>query len=317
MICPKCNRKYEDDMSKCLWCDAPNPNFGKGPTSNNNAPQEIDQANAPEDKEHENKPHKGTLIFWMGALFGELGIHCFISGRTLRGILYAVFGGFTLNFIIGALNPFGVSFPVGVYIFTNLASIVITILACIDIWKIASGKYTHQKKGFTYEGATWMFVIAILAYFVNGIFIFAGTVRNISNGFFDINTYESQLSSIQDCYETTAASIDDYIVRQEKFFAAEKHLGSFEDIAFIESAYKCNNSRHFQTQDLKIGISVSYRALKGCNRNSIWTYSASVQDDKLVWYATMPKDEKCKETFPKFYELKDKLEKQQAESSAQ
>ena len=24
MICPKCGEKYEDDMPRCLWCDAPN-----------------------------------------------------------------------------------------------------------------------------------------------------------------------------------------------------------------------------------------------------------------------------------------------------
>ena len=24
MICKKCGREYEDDMPKCLWCDAPN-----------------------------------------------------------------------------------------------------------------------------------------------------------------------------------------------------------------------------------------------------------------------------------------------------
>lgn len=28
MICPKCNRKYEDDMPRCLWCDALKPNYG-------------------------------------------------------------------------------------------------------------------------------------------------------------------------------------------------------------------------------------------------------------------------------------------------
>lgn len=304
MICPKCNRKYEDDMPKCLWCDAPNPYYGKDPS----AIQEINQVDIPEEKEQECKPHKGTFLFWMGAILGGLGVHCIISGRNLRGILYAIFGGFTINFFIGALNPFGISFPVWVYIFSNLASVFITILACIDLWKIASGKYTHQKKGFTYDGATWMFVIAILVYCVNGMFIFATTTKNIGNGFFDINTYESQLSSIQDCYETTAASIDDYIVRQEKFFAAEKRLGSFEEIAFIESAYKCKNTRHFRTEDLKIGISVSYLAFKGCSRKSTWTYAASIQDDKLVWYVTVPKDEKCKETFPKLFELKDKLE---------
>ena len=122
-------------MPKCLWCDAPNPNYGKDPT----AIQEINQVDTPEDEEKSNS-HKGTLLFWMGAILGGFGVHCFISGRILRGILYAVFGGFTLNFLIGFLNPFGVSFPVGVYIFTNLASIVITILASIDLWKIARGK---------------------------------------------------------------------------------------------------------------------------------------------------------------------------------
>lgn len=25
MICPKCHRKYEDDMPKCIWCDEPRP----------------------------------------------------------------------------------------------------------------------------------------------------------------------------------------------------------------------------------------------------------------------------------------------------
>ena len=24
MICKKCGREYDDDMPKCLWCDAPN-----------------------------------------------------------------------------------------------------------------------------------------------------------------------------------------------------------------------------------------------------------------------------------------------------
>jgi hypothetical protein len=27
MICSKCGEKYEDDMPRCLWCDAPNPDY--------------------------------------------------------------------------------------------------------------------------------------------------------------------------------------------------------------------------------------------------------------------------------------------------
>ena len=29
MICPKCGEEYEDDMQCCLWCDAPNPSYGR------------------------------------------------------------------------------------------------------------------------------------------------------------------------------------------------------------------------------------------------------------------------------------------------
>lgn len=25
IVCKKCGEKYEDDMPRCLWCDAPNP----------------------------------------------------------------------------------------------------------------------------------------------------------------------------------------------------------------------------------------------------------------------------------------------------
>ena len=29
MICPKCGDKYEDDLPRCLWCNAPNPKYGR------------------------------------------------------------------------------------------------------------------------------------------------------------------------------------------------------------------------------------------------------------------------------------------------
>lgn len=337
MICPKCGRKYEDDMPQCLWCDAPNPKMKKQPEPEQETKieqhpvqEKLDETNAisnqncecPEtsettEPEDNTMPRKGTLIFWMGAIFGELGVHCIMSGRTLRGWLYLFFGGFTFNFLKGFLGPLNIHFPLWMHILMNLASVVVTLLACIDVWKIAQGRYVHSKKGFTYTGAKWMFAIAILCYMINGIFIASSTIKIISNGFFNIETYDRTDDNVQACYENMASSVEDYIDRQEKFFAAEKRLGNFEVIAFIPTAYKCHIN-HFVTQDLGIGISIKYRSfITDCKTGSIWTFSASVQDDKLVWYATMPKDEKCKETFPKFYELKDKLEKQQTESSAQ
>ena len=341
MICPKCGRKYEDDMPQCLWCDAPNPKMKKQPepkpaleptkefelepvqkipadsrtfTGPDDECPEFSETTEPED---DGKPRKGTLIFWMSIILGEAGVHCFMSGRTLRGWLYLFFGGFTFNFLKGFLSPLNIHFPLGVHILMNLASIVVTVLACIDVWKIAQGKYVHFKKGFAYTGAKWMFAIAILCYMTNGIFIAASTTKTISNGFFNIETYERTDDNVQACQESMASSVEDYIDRQEKFFAAEKRLGNFEEIAFIPTAYKCRIN-HFVSQDLGIGISIKYRSfITACKTGSIWTFSASVQDDKLVWYTTTPKDENCKETFPKLYELKEKLKNQQPNSDIQ
>lgn len=318
MICPKCGRKYENDMPQCLWCDAPNPTMNKqAEPAQEPVPEKIDgtsvtaeqnyecsESSKTKEPEDNTKPRKGTLIFWMSVIFGELGVHCIMSGRTLRGWLYLFFGGFTFNFLKGFLSPLNIHFPLGVHILMNLASIVVTVLACIDVWKIAQGKYVHFKKGFAYTGAKWMFAIAILCYMTNGIFIAASTTKTISNGFFNIETYERTDDNVQACQESMASSVEDYINRQEKFFAAEKRLGNFEEIAFIPTAYKCRIN-HFVSQDLGIGISIKYRSfITACKTGSIWTFSASVQDDKLVWYTTTPKDENCKEAFPKLYEIK-------------
>ena len=56
MICPKCKRKYEDDMPKCLWCDAPNPNYGAEDTPENESEPEI----KPEIKAETPKPETKT-----------------------------------------------------------------------------------------------------------------------------------------------------------------------------------------------------------------------------------------------------------------
>lgn len=310
MICPKCGRKYEDDMPKCLWCDAPNPGPEAAPSCKQDATTDENTQNG----NQENKPAKGTLIFWMGALFGELGIHCFISGRPLRGCIYLLFGGFVFGFIQGFFGAFGVHFPVGLHMVMGFISIAIAILACIDIWKISSGKYTNIKTGVPYKGKTWMIVITILVYIVTGLIILGNITSKVKTGFLNPESYESKppIQKNAEDAEKIANAIEAYALKQELFFESNKQLGSFEEIGFEQ-----NSSLHFDVQDLGMGISVRYKSFLGCTNGSIWSYSASIQDDNIVWYFVLPKDGKCRETFPKLYELKEKLKNQQPNSDIQ
>ena len=159
MICPKCKRKYEDDMPKCLWCDAPNPNYGAEDTSENETEPEI----KPESPKHENKPatepesklanrhshHKskepGLKIFWLALLIGFTGAHCSSSGRNLRGALYLIFGGLTYKIIYLILRENGFTIPTAVGAIAFIGYAVIVFLFLKDVWK--REKNTSQNRG--------------------------------------------------------------------------------------------------------------------------------------------------------------------------
>ena len=297
MICPKCGEKYEDDMPNCLWCDAPNPNYGLEP------PEGQLQDNL------QGTTRKGTLIFWMCAIFGETGIHCLMSGKILRGIIYAICGGFLISFWSGFLGPFGIHFPVGIHFVAYMASLPIVVLKCIDLWKITQGKYSHTKKGFKYKGTTWMVVIGILVIIFDGAFAIGSFVSHANTGFLNMVSYDkaaqdaAKLETEQEYSETAAAIVETYMKDQEQFFKNENKLGSFKDIG-----YSNPQADHFSMQDIGSGIAVTYRSFLKCKYRSTWYYNASIQEGKIVWYQTTPEDEKCKEVFPKLYELVGKPE---------
>jgi hypothetical protein len=43
MICPKCGEKYEDDMPRCLWCDASNPVEERNPAGDDSPKEESQE----------------------------------------------------------------------------------------------------------------------------------------------------------------------------------------------------------------------------------------------------------------------------------
>lgn len=65
MICPKCGDKYEDDMPCCLWCDAPNPYYGKEKPPS--APKKVSVI-----KRNIREIESDSEVFYDGAVF-ELG----------------------------------------------------------------------------------------------------------------------------------------------------------------------------------------------------------------------------------------------------
>ncbi|MBR3670331.1 MAG: hypothetical protein IKN70_10060 [Fibrobacter sp.] len=81
MICPKCGDKYEDDMPRCLWCDAPNPNYGEGTQPSFPKKVSVIKRNIGEIESDSEVFHDGTvfklgrtkhvlntiaMIFWLG-----------------------------------------------------------------------------------------------------------------------------------------------------------------------------------------------------------------------------------------------------------
>ena len=62
MICKKCGRKYNDDMPKCLWCDAPNEGPDNAPETETQTSDE--QQSAFNQEEPENVVRGKSAIFW-------------------------------------------------------------------------------------------------------------------------------------------------------------------------------------------------------------------------------------------------------------
>ena len=79
MICKKCGREYEDDMPKCLWCDAPNDN--KVDPSATNPAVETSQEDAEPLTECEISSQKAQrwLMFFFLSLLTTIAIAWFFS----------------------------------------------------------------------------------------------------------------------------------------------------------------------------------------------------------------------------------------------
>ena len=305
MICPKCKRKYEDDMPKCLWCDAPNPNYGAEDSPENESEPEIkpetpkpqrpkSETPKPESPKHENKPatepesksanrhshHKskesGLKIFWLALLIGFTGVHCIESGRRLRGVLYLIFGGLTYKIIYIILRNNGFTIPAPVCAITFIAYAVIVFLFMKDVWKIALGKYRSRKTGKKYESKSWMPAFAL-------IFTIIRVVMLNYDGY---SSYEMVWNNGERVTAKMKLAVEDYMLAQKNYFERTGKIGDAKTIQYMDLSVKWNDN---------------------------FLYSMA-GNGVLDWEISLPKDSRCNEFAHQLVSLKESLKNTPKES---
>ena len=229
----------------------------------------------------------GTLIFWLCQIMGELGVHCFVCGKILRGLLYL-----SLTIIPIFVIPLAVSFVTflgkrmyGLDLISGIMALIVAVLVFIDAWTIGNGRYENKINGKKYRGGLWMKIVAILGLALNLTYVFFG-------GYF-FNISETISNDIKTKIVTALnAGINDYLERQGKFFDREHQIGSFEQIGYT------SNAEYLDFIDLNAGMKVSYKVNFECSLQSTWMIIPSIVDGKLKWNVTEPEDTRCSENFP-------------------
>ena len=312
MICPKCKRKYEDDMPKCLWCDAPNPNYGAEDTPENESEPEI----KPETPTHKNKPaadptkghshHKskepGLKIFWLALLLGFTGVHCSSSGRTLRGALYLVFGGLFYKMVYLIFQHNGITIPAAVCAVAFVCSTVIVFLFLKDVWKISLGKYRNRKTGKKYESKSWMPALAL-------IFTILHVVMLNYNGY---TTYEIVWNNGERVTAKMKLAVEDYMLAQKNYFEQTGKIGDVKEIRYMSGSVKWNGQFLYR-MDGK-GLEVTYMSNYHCPYNTIWQILPVIHNGTLDWEINLPENSRCNEFAHQLVSLKESLSNMPKES---
>ena len=296
MICPKCKRKYEDDMPKCLWCDAPNPNYGAEDTPENETEPEIKPETEPEKGlSHHKSKEPGLKIFWLALLLGFTGLHCTNSGRTLRGTLYLVFGGLFYNMVYLIFRHNGITIPAAVCAVAFACSTVIVFLFLKDVWKISLGKYRNRKTGKKYEAKSWMPALAL-------IFTIFHIVMLNYNGY---TTYEIVWNNGERVTAKMKLAVEDYILAQKNYFEQSGKIGDVKEIRYMSGSVKWNGQFLYR-MDGK-GLEVTYMSNYHCPYNTIWQILPVIHNGTLDWEINLPENSRCNEFAHQLVSLKESL----------
>lgn len=241
------------------------------------------------------KTLNGTLVFWLCAILGEFGVHCFVCGKTLRGLLYLsliLFSCFVIPLVASLIIIAGGHLCLLDFV-PGLLILIVEVLVFVDAWTIGSGRYINKKKGLKYRGGLWMKIIAVIGAVANLFYVIC-----TENEFcFNISQTINKDIKVKVASELNGG-FNDYLEKQMVFFNREHQVGDFEKIGYV------SNSEFFEFKDLNPGVSVSYKVNLECSYQSTWMLIPSVVDGKLEWNVTEPKDKRCSDNYP--LKLKDK-----------
>ena len=317
MICKKCGRKFDDDMPKCLWCDAPNPKYSaedapeppKESKQDSKKESKITRKPEKEAKRHAEAPAKtphkksgresGTSIFWLAFFGGFFGAHCFKAHRYRRGILYLLFGGAIYRLLFKAYMHMGIVFPMPLAAFFLVASLVVGILYVFDIWKIALEKYRNHKTHHRYLAMPWMKIMACVAVAIYG-FIAYSTVNFIKD---NIVKHGRPTAAV------IALKMEAYTIAQEKYFSETGKIGNFKEINYNVDFERW--MRFYSLAEEDKSLRVTYMGNLNCPKGTTWTLKASVVDSSLVWDLASPTDARCTAMAPQLAKLEKRVEEKE------
>ncbi|SHM75414.1 hypothetical protein SAMN05720472_2105 [Fibrobacter sp. UWR3] len=308
MICPKCKRKYEDDMPKCLWCDAPNPNYGKEEIPEQDTAPVVATSAAPIKKatekqvEKPSRPHShhkskepGLKIFWLALLIGFTGAHCSSSGRNLRGALYLIFGGLTYRIIYLILRNNGLTIPAAVCAIAFVGYAFIVFLFLKDVWKISLGKYRNRKTGKKYESKSWMHALALIFTIIHAVML----------NFDGYSTYEIVWNSGERVTAKMELAVEDYMLAQKNYFEQTGKIGDVKEIRYMSGSVKWNGQFLYRMDGN--GLRVKYMTSYHCPYKTEWRIHPVLHNGALDWEITLPEDSRCNEFAHQLVSLKESL----------
>ncbi len=286
MICPKCNRKYDDDMPRCLWCDALNINYEMNVNK-----RQINEELKTDALKKNVESSKGTVIFLLTALGGECGLHLFMTGYYLRGFAYLFLGSFTYSLLCGFFGMF--VFPLYFYFLAPAFVVTIRFLCFRDLWNICRGKFFNKKKKILYSSAKWM----------NVLLPFVGCVYLLISGFECVNQFANYSMIGQ---KRLKSIMQTYVDCQEKYFMLNRKIGTVDEINF--DSIVDINSNYFTYNEITNGIEIENQTSYGsCQSHTKWRITANFEK-KLNWKIDLPEEKFCKKIFPELKELKKKIQ---------
>ena len=315
MICEKCGRRYEDDMPKCLWCDAPNQKYdssSKGTNTTQPPETKVVSKNEHVSKKTVEKKHSSpdptiresaTPVFWYCFLLGSCGLHCFKSGKRKKGILYLLFGGLIYGLAYLAFSENGAIFPSWFAVAGLVSACFVKVLVIKDQWKISLGKYRSRRTGRRYRAKAWMIPLALVATILTGLAIY----------FSAIFLNDNVLKKGRQIAAKMELEVEAYMIAQQNYFDKNGKIGNFEDIGF-KSVHSL--SQYYSFESAETGLRVVYEGNMNCLHNSTWTVEPSVANKTLIWKITLPENSSCNAMASQMAALAKNMQKQAESATA-